>query len=150
VEEQGRLAMHVRSAVALCAIVVLSCFGAAGTEAASQAAANSAWLTGSQIRALVTGKKIELIRPDGWKGLLVFHPDGKIDGYGKYTGASNGFQRTWSSHDTGTWLIKGNQYCVTWTSWNNGNQICIWIRHAGPAKYISRDDHGYEKQLSVQ
>ncbi len=87
------------------------------------ALADEAGMTGDQLSALLAGgKTIGLGGPGaGYDGELVLNADG--------TGAG---QATTSEGDeltlTGTWSIKGDQFCRAWKEFDDGAEVCeTWV-----------------------
>jgi hypothetical protein len=81
-------------------------------------------MTGAQMKELLAGgKAIKLGGPGtGYSGELVFTPDGKGKGEAKTDDGSKTFVIE------GTWEIKDDTLCRTWTELDEGKEVCeTWI-----------------------
>lgn len=96
------------------------------------------WLSSSQLTVLLAGRAFQVTRPDGMTFTEIFYTNHKIVGHAP--------SLKMYPHDTGTWQIEGNRYCVTWQIWGNTKQ-CLRIRQIGLGEYVSRDEHNYEKKM---
>ena len=81
-------------------------------------------MTGVQLTELLSaGKTIKLGGPGmGYSGELVLTPDGKGKGEAKTEDGSKTFAIE------GTWEIKGDAFCRTWTDLDEGKEVCeTWV-----------------------
>ena len=81
-------------------------------------------MTGAQLKELLAaGKTIKLGGSGtGYSGELVFTPDGKGKGQAKTDDGSKTFVIE------GTWEIKDDTLCRTWTEFDEGKEVCeTWV-----------------------
>ena len=95
----------------------------AASVACGAALADEAGMTGDQLTALLAGgKTIGLGGPgSGYDGELVLNADGTGSGQAK---TAEGDELTL----TGTWSIKGDQFCRAWKEFDDGAEVCeTWV-----------------------
>lgn len=100
----------------ICAAILSAAFAAVATFSAAYAGET---MTGAELTALLSGgKTIKLGGPGtGYAGELTLNADGSGKGKAK---TDDGKVLTL----TGTWKIKGDQFCPTWQEFNDGKEVC--------------------------
>jgi hypothetical protein len=102
---------------AAAAVMIASCTAALAGDA----------MTGAELTALLAnGKTIQLGGPGaGYAGELALNADGTGKGTAK---ADDGTNLT----ITGTWKIKGDQFCRAWKEFDDGKDVCeTWEKDSG-------------------
>jgi len=102
---------------------VLLAIGATVGADGSGAAAGEKPMSGARIKAVIDDhSRIALGGPgEGYSGTLVFNKDGTAAGKVTPDGGS-------AITITGTWTIKKNQFCRTWTEIDPGREVCEdWV-----------------------
>lgn len=99
----------------------------AGIVAASGGAASAAPLSASEIKALVSGKKVYLATPYGAEFPLHYRTNGSV------TGDASGFSLAsfLAPKETGKWWTQGQKLCQKWPTWYKGKTICFTIQQIG-------------------
>ena len=88
-------------------------------------------LSGDEIRKQIIGKKLSWVTNDGFKGTARHGKNGKS----KLTQtAPSKFK------DKGTWKIKGNKLCSTWTEIRGGKEGCTTFTPTGNRKEFRFND----------
>ncbi len=91
--------------------------------AGGAALADEAGMTGDQLTALLSGGKTILLGGPGagYDGEVVLNADGTGAGQAK---TAEGDELTL----TGTWSIKGDQFCRAWKEFDDGAEVCeTWV-----------------------
>lgn len=102
-----------------------------------QPAGASSMMTGSEIKAAVSGKRIFLKTPFGGEFPLYYRGNGKVDGSGKAIGLG----RFMKPADSGRWWVQGNRLCQQWQSWYDGKRFCFTLAERGEDTLLwTRDD----------
>ncbi|WP_051241455.1 hypothetical protein [Stappia stellulata] len=115
----------------LVAIGLLSC---AALSATAQA---NTQLSQSEIKQVVSGKRIYLKTPLGGEFPLYYQTNGTVDG----SGDAVGLGRFMQPNDEGRWWVRGNRLCQKWQSWYDGKQFCFTLsKGEGSTLYWTRDD----------
>ncbi|NRG18799.1 hypothetical protein HPQ64_13995 [Rhizobiales bacterium] len=100
------------------------------------AVANSV-MTGNEIKAAVSGKRIFLKTPFGGEFPLYYQSNGKVDGSGKAVGLGRLMKPT----DSGNWWVQGDKLCQKWKSWYDGKRFCFTLAERGEGTLLwTRDD----------
>ena len=117
-----RMARRVRSITAIAAL--------AATLAAAPSARAQDVLTGDEIRTLISGNSLhgsylaKVLR-------MAFYPDGKLLA-----------TLTFAGSDWGTWMIKGDLYCQTFTVYFGAAEHCYrWVREGNLYKVENEDTY---------
>jgi hypothetical protein len=99
----------------------------AGALSAFSVAASAAPLSGSEIKALVSGKKVYLATPYGAEFPLHYRKNGNV------TGDASGFSLAsfLAPKETGKWWTQGQKLCQKWPTWYKGKTICFTIQQTG-------------------
>jgi len=105
--------------------VIKGCTAIAVLFASSAAFSQDGQMSGDELKALLgAGKKISLGGPGtGYSGSLMLNADGTGAGKGKMDDGKKNFTIT------GTWAIKGDEFCRTWKEFGDGKNVCErWIK----------------------
>lgn len=103
---------------------------------AQPAIANSL-MTGSEIKKVVSGKRIFLKTPLGGEFPLYYRSNGRVDGSGKAVGLGRFMKPT----DSGNWWVQGDKLCQQWKSWYDGKRFCFTLAERGEDTLLwTRDD----------
>ncbi|MXN66923.1 hypothetical protein GR183_18565 [Stappia sp. GBMRC 2046] len=103
----------------------------------AQAAIANSEMTGSEIKAAVSGKRIFLKTPFGGEFPLYYRENGKVDGSGKAIGLG----RFMKPSDSGRWWVQGDRLCQQWRSWYDGKRFCFTLAEQGGNTLLwTRDD----------
>jgi hypothetical protein len=94
--------------------------------AANVAGAQTAGLSGHQIRDLIAGAAVEIDTPLGTKLPIHYAADGRLSGQARELATYLG-----SSADTGRWWINSDQLCHKWTRWFGSEPQCMRLRKEG-------------------
>ena len=80
---------------------------------------HAATLSGDEIRDKIIGKRLDWVGDNGWKGKVRHRKNGK---------SSLTVVSPDRIKDKGTWRIKGNQLCSTWTNIRDGQEGCTSVK----------------------
>ena len=120
------------SAMALCLLAI-----AAGPLLAQ--AQKGEQLSGSALKAFISGKRIYLATPLGGEIPLYYRANGVVDGSGEAVGLG----RYLAPKDRGRWWISKDRVCQKWKEWYDGRTFCFTLaRLSSTAVYWKRDDGG--------
>ena len=95
-------------------------------------------LTGTEIKKLVTNKKIVLSTAYG-KFPLRYWSNRTVTGDGSKTG----LVRFFAPRETGKWWVRGKQLCQRWPTWYDGKPFCFTVEKIGPRRIKWVRSDGY-------
>jgi hypothetical protein len=107
-----------------------------GAVVAAPAAAST--LSGSELRALVSGRTVYLAAPLGGEFPLSYKPNGTVTGDGQAVGLG----RFFAARETGRWFMSGDQLCQQFPTWYNGTRLCFTVQSLGNNRIRWRRDNG--------
>jgi hypothetical protein len=108
-------------------------------SAAIAGVAHADTLSDSQIKKLVSGKRVYLATPLGMEFPLHYKANGSVSGdASKFTLAS-----MLAPRETGKWWTKGKKLCQQWPSWYDGRTICFTVQQTGESTISWVRDDGY-------
>ena len=94
-------------------------------------------LSGEEIKALISGKRVYLSTPYGLEFPLRYRANGEVNG------DASGFKLAgmFAPKETGKWWVEGEKLCQKWPSWYDGKTLCFSVRQTGRASISwTRDD----------
>jgi hypothetical protein len=103
--------------------------------AANVASAQTAGLSGQEIRDLITGAAVEIDTPLGTKLPIHYAADGRLSGQARELASYLG-----ASADTGRWWINSDQLCHKWNRWFDSEPQCLRLRKEGRTIYWQNYD----------
>lgn len=111
--------------------VAVLCGGVAGSVLAEENAMTNADLTG-----LLSGGKTLMLggKGQGYEGSLTLNADGTGKGSAKTDAGA-------VINLTGTWSIKGDQFCRVWEGLDDGNEVCeTWVKTSNTSVKVMNGD----------
>ena len=105
--------------------IIKGCTVLAVLFASSAAFSQDGQMSGDELKALLSaGKEISLGGPGtGYSGSLMLNTDGTGAGNAKTDDGKKTFVLT------GSWSIKGNEFCRAWKEFDKGEEVCeSWVK----------------------
>lgn len=91
----------------------------------------------TEIRQMITGKRIYLATPLGGELPLHYRANGVVDG----SGEAIGLGRYLKPKDSGRWWVTNNKLCQKWAEWYDGRTFCFKLNKVSGSKvFWLRDD----------
>ncbi len=107
--------------------------------------ANAEYLTDTQIKSLIGGKKVHLATSYGIEFPLKYASNGRVTGNGEGTVLG----QYMAPKETGKWWVSGNRMCQQFPTWYEGRPYCFKLRHVGGAKLEWVRDDGYKGSARI-
>ena len=85
-------------------------------------------LKGSELKSLVSGKRIYLKTPFGGEFPLYYQTSGAVSG----DGSALGLGKFMAPKETGKWWVDGQNLCQQWPTWYDGKKTCFTVEKTGP------------------
>ena len=104
-----------------CTIAALAATLALATPAAADA------LRGSELKSLVSGKRVYLQTPFGGEFPLYYQTSGTVSG----DGSALGLGKFMAPKETGKWWVDGANLCQQWPTWSDGQATCFTVEKTG-------------------
>mgnify|MGYP004359922941 FL=1 len=84
-------------------------------------------LRGTELKSLVSGKRIYLKTPFGGEFPLYYQTSGAVSG----DGSALGLGKFMAPKETGKWWVDGANLCQQWPTWYDGKATCFTIEKTG-------------------
>ena len=97
------------------------------------------FLSGKELKTLVSGKRVYLSIPGGGEFPLHYQTNGRVDGSGEATG----FGKFFRPNDSGRWWVDATKLCQQWKTWYDGKVFCFTIKRTGTNEIAWTRDDGY-------
>ena len=86
-------------------------------------------LTGAELKAAVSGKRVDWVTPKGIKGYTKYKKNGTAT-------VVTTSPKEFKGKDKGKWRIKGNKICHTWTKLRDGKEGCFSLNGTSNPKVL--------------
>ncbi len=107
--------------------------------------ASAQFLSGTDIKGLIGGKRVHLATGYGIEFPLKYASNGRVTGDG--SGTTLG--QYMAPKETGSWWVSGNRMCQQFPTWYDGRQFCFKLRQTGPNTLEWVRDDGYSGRARI-